>query len=157
MVGTGPAGTGAVMHTAVGLVGAAGTAGTVGAPEEVTPGGTWVAEAMDDIWEAADAVPVVRVDPADPASAVEAEDLGVAVLPWAAEDVDQAVVVDRRWVLEAVVVEPPLVLLAVEAGPVAAPVAAAAPVGVAVAELAAGEEVQAAVVAAVAVAKSTGF
>jgi hypothetical protein len=152
------------MHTAVGLVGAADTAGTVGAPEEVTPGGTWVAEAMDDIWEAADVVPVVRVDPADPAdpaSAVEAEDLGVAVLPWAAEDVDQAVVVDRRWVLEAVV-EPALVLLAVEAGPVAAaPVAAApvaaAPVGVAVAELAAGEEVQAAVVAAVAVAKSTGF
>ena len=144
------------MHTAVGLVGAADTAGTVGAPEEVTPGGTWVAEAMDDIWEAADVVPVVRVDPADPAdpaSAVEAEDLGVAVLPWAAEDVDQAVVVDRRWVLEAVV-EPALVLLAVEAGPVAAE---AAPVGVAVAELAAGEEVQAAVVAAVAVAKSTGF
>jgi hypothetical protein len=149
------------MHTAVGLVGAAGTAGTVGAPEEVTPGGTWVAEAMDDIWEAADVVPVVRVDPADPASAVEAEDLGVAVLPWAAEDVDQAVVVDRRWVLEAVV-EPALVLLAVEAGPVAAAPVAAAPVGaapaaVAVAELAAGEEVQAAVVAAVAVAKSTGF
>jgi ribonuclease E len=147
------------MHTAVGLVGAADTAGTVGAPEEVTPGGTWVAEAMDDIWEAADVVPVVRVDPADPAdpaSAVEAEDLGVAVLPWAAEDVDQAVVVDRRWVLEAVV-EPALVLLAVEAGPVAAAPVAAAPVGVAVAELAAGEEVQAAVVAAVAVAKSTGF
>ena len=143
------------MHTAVGLVGAAGTAGTVGAPEGVTPGGTWVAEAMDDIWEAADVVPVVRVDPADPASAVEAEDLGVAALPWAAEDVDQAVVGDRRWVLEAVVVEPALVLLEVEAGPVAAE---AAPVGVAVAELAAGEEVQAAVVAAaVAAAKSTGF
>jgi hypothetical protein len=61
-----------------------------------------------------------------------------------------------------VVVEPPLVLLAVEAGPVAA--AAPAPVGVAVAELAAGEEVQAAGeevqaagVAAVAVAKSDWF